>query len=444
MPAERSSKKTVDAQGPYRRLRRLSSPDVPDLLLPAMLSPAAEHQQEVRRAEMNKEVANLGEIAAADPASDVKKQKYDDAVEDYVDQWGLFVPDDEHAKWLQKKTARRAKLFKLHHRVLDCAFGVDDPMIGDYCLLLELFEKDYRERFTIDEDEPHMSNVCGRYRAADGLARFCNGDTDKMYKITQKKMRYSFNNPFSDATRADAFVAKYRNLYRQILDANASLSDERVALRMNIFDACHAATGVLRFIVPGLEDRHDSLRYWAHREMWALELAAHMEQDIELATSPAPPPASIPPAHFYGKARRSLKTLPCLPRSPFDRKIRHHRRRTNQCGPVEDVAVANQLAAFYEWSNQNPSIVVAEGVESFTNQLSAFYEWSNQLSAFGNTSLGDGEVVESFTNQLPAFYEWSNQLSAFGNTSLGDGEVVESFAVTGRFRRNVNIRSRRM
>jgi hypothetical protein len=73
---------------------------------------------------------------------------------------------------------------------------------------VELFEKDYRERFTIDEDEPHMSNVCGRYRAADGLARFCNGDTDKMYKITQKKMRYSFNNPFSDATRADAFVAK--------------------------------------------------------------------------------------------------------------------------------------------------------------------------------------------------------------------------------------------
>ncbi|KAJ7197330.1 hypothetical protein C8J57DRAFT_1262807 [Mycena rebaudengoi] len=130
------------------------------------------------------------------------------------------------------------------------------------------------------------------------------------------------------------------------------------------------------------------------------------------------------------KARRSLKTLPCLPRSPFDRKIRHHRRRTNQCGPVEDVAVANQLAAFYEWSNQNPSIVVAEGVESFTNQLSVFYEWSNQLSAFGNTSLGDGEVVESFTNQLPAFYEWSNQLSAFGNTSLGDGEVVESYQIS--------------
>lgn len=60
-----------------------------------------------------------------------------------------------------------------------------------------------------------------------------------------------------------------RNLYRQILDANASLSDERVALRMNIFDACHAATGVLRFVVPGLEDRHDSLRYWAHRTYFA-------------------------------------------------------------------------------------------------------------------------------------------------------------------------------
>ncbi|KAJ7238738.1 hypothetical protein C8J57DRAFT_1246431 [Mycena rebaudengoi] len=290
MPAERSSKKTVDAQGPYRRLRRLSSPDVPDLLLPAMLSPAAEHQQEVRRAEMNKEVANLGEIAAADPASDVKKQKYDDAVEDYVDQWGLFVPDDEHAKWLQKKTARRAKLFKLHHPRF-----ANSSSIKWSC-----------SRRTIASDSPSTRTnptcpMCAdATRAADGLARFCNGDTDKMYKIPRRRCCYSFNNPFSDATRADAFVAKYRNLYRQILDANASLSDERVALRMNIFDACHAATGVLRFVVPGLEDRHDSLRYWAHREMWALELAAHMEQDIELATSPAPPPASIPPAHFYG------------------------------------------------------------------------------------------------------------------------------------------------
>jgi hypothetical protein len=63
MPVERSSKKTNNTQGPYRRLRRLSSPDVPDFLLPAMLSPAEEHQQEVRRAELNKEVANLGEIA---------------------------------------------------------------------------------------------------------------------------------------------------------------------------------------------------------------------------------------------------------------------------------------------------------------------------------------------------------------------------------------------
>jgi hypothetical protein len=42
-------------------------------------------------------------------------------VEDYVDQWGLFVPDEDHAKWLLKKTARRANLFKHHHRVCKSA-----------------------------------------------------------------------------------------------------------------------------------------------------------------------------------------------------------------------------------------------------------------------------------------------------------------------------------
>ncbi|KAJ7215754.1 hypothetical protein C8J57DRAFT_1538159 [Mycena rebaudengoi] len=353
--------------------------------------PTEEHQQEVRRAELNKEVANLGEIAAADPASDVKKQRYDDAVEDYVNQWGLFVPDEDHAKWLLKKTARRAKLFKHHHRILDSAFGVDDPMIGDYCLLLELFEKDYRERFTIDEDEPHMSNVCGRYCAAEGLTKFCDGDMDKIYKITQKKMRYSFNNPYSDATRAAAFVVKYRNLYRHILDVNASLSNARVALHMDIFDACHAATGALRFVVPGLDDRNKSLRYWDHREMWALELCTQMEEDIELATSLAPPPAPIAPEMIpITKARCSLKTLPFLPRSPFDRKIRRHRRAIRRAQDEVHAVAHDSTFAFH-------------------------YEWSNQLSAIGNASLGDGEGVESF-----------------------------GVGVTGRFRRNINVRSRRM
>ncbi|KAJ7257321.1 hypothetical protein C8J57DRAFT_1235043 [Mycena rebaudengoi] len=341
MPAERSSKKTNDTQGPYRRLPRLSSPDVPDFLLPAMLSPAEEHQQEVRRAELNKEVANLGEIAAADPASDVKKQRYDDAVEDYVDQWGLFVPDEDHAKWLLKKTAHQANLFKHHHRVLDSAFGVDDPMIGDYCLLLELFEKDYRERFTIDEDEPHMSNVCGRYRAAEGLTKFCDGDTDKIYKITQKKMRYSFNNLYSDATRAAAFVVKYRNLYRHILDVNASLSDARVALHMDIFDACHAATGALHFVVPGLNDRNESLRL----------------RKLYIRNDP----------HHQG--------------SPF----------------FENFTVFASLP----FRSEDPPPLKGDPTCSRRSPRSTFafhYKWSNQLSAIGNASLGDGEGVESYAS----------------------------------------------
>ncbi|KAJ7220370.1 hypothetical protein C8J57DRAFT_1254204 [Mycena rebaudengoi] len=176
------------------RLCRLSSPTMPDTLLPGALTPAEEGCQEAKHTALN----------SADPESYNKtlKRRLQKAVQNVCGQ-----------RPAQVVVGSQDFLHEITCKTLN-SYGLLEPIIGDYICQMGMFMSDYHEHFTIDTDEELI------------IDHYCS-DMEKVNKKTHQTTFIDLVNPYM-RDGFIAFTSKYCALYKEILLKNPSLTDRQL------------------------------------------------------------------------------------------------------------------------------------------------------------------------------------------------------------------------
>ncbi|KAJ7434937.1 hypothetical protein FB451DRAFT_1194982 [Mycena latifolia] len=332
-----------------RSIRRLSSPLLPNALLPsismrqgttnAKLRAAAEESlaaEEAERLAMNDKVYASLEAALASPNNKAKRNvaRWDE--EDYQDLYGKFVPEHATPAWLAKKGAAYDALVEHRSSVVHLLHIHHADELRAYFAAEAAFERDFGTPFEVDDGVGPVLLL--KHHLLDHhneLMHRAHGDPGEAFEVAGEPFTYSVVNPYrGDDERRVEFDAKLRRMYAFYRVDGATPRHPTLEQRKFVFD--------LPNTYGELDERR--LTYWCHRRIWKDDIDTLMNTAKADAALPKPPPRAHyavkaseaivpvlgnawPPIVAGARAHRLLKCLPLLPSSPFDRKIIKHRLR---------------------------------------------------------------------------------------------------------------------
>ncbi|KAJ7652933.1 hypothetical protein B0H17DRAFT_1214854 [Mycena rosella] len=281
MPAVRTQNKP---------LPRLTSPFLPASVMPRIDSRQGSRHHQLRllaeeeeRAVLNEQVYMNRALANRFPDDAIKAMEFKFSLDDYEERFGKF----------NELTERRQDVVYLSHI----------SHKSELLQYFEDFEAEFGFQFEVDDNmRKILSNkekILAEYTT---LMDRVDGDRGAACDIAGNGYRFTVKNPFpgADERRAE-FDTTLRRIYARCRLDGASPHKATLNAKLFVFD------------LPNTHpERHDEhLTYYCQWE-WVLSGVASGFDVV------SPPP--LP--HDCFKARRSLKCLPLLPRSPFDRKVR--------------------------------------------------------------------------------------------------------------------------
>ncbi|KAJ7454291.1 hypothetical protein B0H11DRAFT_2244947 [Mycena galericulata] len=376
MPALRTQKSHLRAQAIHPRPKpRLSSPHLPEALLPRGDRALLQAAQEGDRAMLNADVSRLQDAAIAAPLDKVKTRDYLHLLDDYQNQYGDFVRDADNTAFLTRREEALASLWARRETIALTPLSDNDKLIN-YFDDVDCFEAEFG--MSADSDDDNSVTIDLKRQALTQYQELMHRADDDLHRASDyagEMFQFRVHNPFAkDDDRRLTFDGKLRSLL-----ASFRRDDKK-------FDITKFPNTLTRdhwmFYLPNPYPQMTQRRldYWCYRFIFREQVLKEVEQARELASNAGPAGSTVPSCTFYGqlcllfnerletsvcfqtltlndvnerveaaldvewvdlcgqagglsggvKARRSLKTLPCLPPSPYDRKIarRHRCRRT--------------------------------------------------------------------------------------------------------------------
>ncbi|KAJ7127418.1 hypothetical protein C8R43DRAFT_957872 [Mycena crocata] len=200
MPATRTDKRKM--------LRRLSSPLLPDTILPSINSVEAEHNKAVRlsgeeeeRATLNDELSMvqvLKVFSDENPGDQLLEQEFKFKLEDYEERFGRFIPDSENAEWHRQKDAELSKLVGMRHDVAYAEIALNNAALRDYFNAVDEFEAVFGIRFEPNDGLARKFTMKRRAMDMyDDLMDRADGDFVRAAKGASRPFSFSVSNPFS-------------------------------------------------------------------------------------------------------------------------------------------------------------------------------------------------------------------------------------------------------
>ncbi|KAJ7433596.1 hypothetical protein B0H11DRAFT_1939367 [Mycena galericulata] len=347
MPAIRTQSTNKPATRPKRRF---SSPLLPSAILLMGDGLLERAQEEGDRATQNAEVTQLRDVARAAPLDKEKMWAFLHEVEDYEELYGRYVADAENDALI----ARRDELLRAlleRREIISFTPLWDIQTLSEYKHDVDCFEAEFR--MSADPDDLYSKSIhlqCAAVEYYESLMDAAKGDMEVASEIAGKSFRFTVANPYaSNDRRRRTFDNQLRHLlaYFRLADGTFDLQQFPPTLGRR-----HWVFSLPNPYGPLTQDRLD---YWCYRQVYRDEVLEEVEAARADASKPPkrgssmvspstfekmallldvvylPPIAPIMEGSGLGlqeryKARRSLKTLPCLPPSPFDRKISRRRR----------------------------------------------------------------------------------------------------------------------
>ncbi|KAJ7511212.1 hypothetical protein B0H11DRAFT_2215050 [Mycena galericulata] len=335
MPALRTQKSHLRAQAIHPRPKpRLSSPHLPEALLPRGDRALLQAAQEGDRAMLNADVSRLQDAAIAAPLDKVKTRDYLHLLDDYQNQYGDFVRDADNTAFLTRREEALASLWARRETIALTPLSDNDKLI-DYFDDVDCFEAEFG--MSADSNDDNSVTIDLKRQALTQYQELMHRADDDLHRASDyagEMFQFRVHNPFAkDDDRRLTFDGKLRSLL-----ASFRRDDKK-------FDITKFPNTLTRdhwmFYLPNPYPQMTQRRldYWCYRFIFREQVLKEVEQARELASNAGPAGSTVPSVDLCGqagglsggvKARRSLKTLPCLPPSPYDRKIarRHRCRRT--------------------------------------------------------------------------------------------------------------------
>ncbi|KAJ6553755.1 hypothetical protein DFH09DRAFT_1085513 [Mycena vulgaris] len=355
-----------------KALRRLSSPLLPHTILPSIQSRQAARNTELRhaaeedeRAFLNKVVYRLGKDAAASPNDEVIAATYHFKREDYEEQYGKYIPDAENADWFSRKERMYLDLLDMRAQTgeahLNDGLFLADTLLEHFSHLhhraelwayfdaVHAYEQEFGLAFEVDDVDDHTFRMKRKVLVEfDRLMSRHEGDVCAALEAAGRPFTFSVANLFAgnDERRVDFDMRRSTRTIGWIMQCratppSANISAGRVWYHevKEIVKAARKEAALPKSARSTLSMRTFYGHYWIGRSdpavigwrpfdgsrptLWTVATidsglgklwgVVWLYKDRSL------------PFTMSLTARRSLKCLPSLPASPFDRKITRHR-----------------------------------------------------------------------------------------------------------------------
>ncbi|KAJ6471984.1 hypothetical protein C8R45DRAFT_936645 [Mycena sanguinolenta] len=205
MPPSRSS--AVRRPGPARLPPYIHLPPLTrkDRLREKKRHDAEEHER--RAANERVRVAKIARDAAPDNA--ILQMKYQQALEDYEDNFTLWIEDEALAKWFAKKQEAEAILRRLERVALDTHPYNDPAPLRNFNSKYAAFVREYGTTFIL-ADEDRLAKLRDELEVHDQLMATFGGDTDALRaEFARKYCSITIRNPFASLDVPFAVRALY-------------------------------------------------------------------------------------------------------------------------------------------------------------------------------------------------------------------------------------------
>ncbi|KAJ7437711.1 hypothetical protein FB451DRAFT_1193105 [Mycena latifolia] len=237
MPAARRHRHSPKKQAPAPKhlLPRITNPYAP----PRPFIESAElEEEEPERILHNRKVQRLLKRHALTLVSDKAKEAnasiacerdrdeanwktwvpYDDALEDYENKYGKFVPDAENAAWFARKEPQVAELMVLRHRAGKVRRH-DHPDMLAYFAAAHVFEDDFGHAFSCGDGlDDHFKQMESHTITAHALKTYYTAE--EVEEVLSTPLEFTIRNPYYDddlkRNRFDAICVWIRDLLEEI------------------------------------------------------------------------------------------------------------------------------------------------------------------------------------------------------------------------------------
>ncbi|KAJ7496474.1 hypothetical protein FB451DRAFT_1162623 [Mycena latifolia] len=215
MPAARRHRHSPKKQAPApkRPLPCITDPYAPPR---PFIEPAELEEEEPERILHNRKVRRLLKRHALMPVSDKAKEAnasiacerdqneanwktwvpYDDALEDYENKYGKFVPDAENAAWFARKEPRVAELMVLRHHAGKVRRH-DHPDMLAYFAAAHVFEDDFGHAFLCGDGlDDHFKQMESHTITAHALKTYYTAE--EVEEVLSTPLEFTIRNPYYD------------------------------------------------------------------------------------------------------------------------------------------------------------------------------------------------------------------------------------------------------
>ncbi|KAJ7163431.1 hypothetical protein C8R43DRAFT_1123041 [Mycena crocata] len=286
MPAIRSNKPaTVPASGTQRKIvRRLSSPLLPDTILPSINSVAAEEEKATRLSEEEDEWAILN-----DQLCQLQVLKDEKPGDDLVQQEFKFLHID-NAEWHRRKEAHMRRLVELRQQIAYASIARNYDAVAEYFNAVHDFKTEFDIVFA--PRDGLRAKFAAKHRALDmydDLMDRVNGDILRAVEVSRQRWTFSIPNPFiPDDERHLDF---HRHLQQRNYEFQNGLSIPRAS----------ASTWKFVFFVPPcMSDPCDVIDHYCLRRVLREDICEEFRKAVQRARLPKVAPHTIPAGVFYG------------------------------------------------------------------------------------------------------------------------------------------------
>ncbi|KAJ7156585.1 hypothetical protein C8R43DRAFT_1125770 [Mycena crocata] len=278
MPAIRSNKPaTVPASGTQRKIvRRLSSPLLPDTILPSINSVAAEEEKATRlseeedeRAILNDQLCQLQVLKDEKPGDDLVQQEFKFLLEDYEEHFGRFIPDSDNAEWHRRKEVDMRRLVELRQQIAYASIARNYDTVAEYFNAVHDFKTEFDVVFA----------------PRDGV----NGDILRAAEVSRQRWTFSIPNPFIPDDE------RHLDFHRHLQQRNYEFQNG-----LSIPWASASTWKFVFFVPPGMSDPYDVIDHYCLRRVLREDIRQEFRKAVQRARLPKVAPHAIPAGVFYG------------------------------------------------------------------------------------------------------------------------------------------------
>ncbi|KAJ7080713.1 hypothetical protein C8R43DRAFT_1143058 [Mycena crocata] len=299
MPAIRSNKPAiVPASCTQRKIVcRLSSPLLPDTILPSINSVATEEEKTTRlseeedeRAILNDQLCQLQVLKDEKPGDDLVQQEFKFLLEDYEERFGRFILDSDNAEWHRRKEVDMRRLVELRQQIAYASIARNYDAVAEYFNAVHDFKTEFDVVFA--PRDGLQAKFAAKHRALDmydDLMDRVNGDILRAAEVSRQRWTFSIPNPFiPDDERHLDF---HRHLQQRNYEFQNGLSIPRAS----------ASTWKFIFFVPLSFPRlKDTDIFSGIGRVLREDIRQEFRKAVQRARLPKVAPRAIPAGVFYG------------------------------------------------------------------------------------------------------------------------------------------------